>query len=91
MQVLTITSPRGTITIPKKLRDLAELPKQAVLAVSYDNGKFILEPINSVAPYPIREYTDAEIAQFLEDDKLDPLLAKKLDKKFGFKPFSTFK
>lgn len=89
--IIIVTSPRGTVTIPKKFRDAAGLSKQAVLTAFYQNGKFIFEPMTSTPTYPVREYSDAEIAQFLEDDKLDPKLAKKLDKKFGFKPFSSSK
>ncbi len=87
---ITVTTPRGTVTIPKKLREKAGIKKQTALTTWYENGKIIFEPIVS-DPYSIREYTDEEIAQFLEDDKLDPKLAKKLDKKFGFKPFSSSK
>ena len=89
-RLVTVTSPRGTVTIPKKFRQEAKLQKNAILMASYRDGKFIFEPLPQ-SPYPVREYTDEEIAQFLEDDKLDSKLAKKLDKKFGFRPFSSSK
>ena len=89
-KLVTLSSPRGTVTIPKKIRQKANLQENAILLASYSDGKIIFEPLPE-SPYPVREYTDAEIAQFLEDDKLDPKLAKKLDQKFGFKPFSSSK
>lgn len=86
MQTLVRLQPKGLITIPKKIRDAAGFVENSHLNISFQNGKVTLEPIRSYS-YPIRSYTDEEIAQFLKDDKLDPKLARKLTQKFGFKPF----
>ena len=87
MQTLVRVQSKGLITLPKKIRDEVGFQENSHLKITTENGRVILEPAKTFSS-PIRVYTDEEIAQFLEDDKLDPDLAKKFDKKFGFKPFS---
>ena len=87
MQTLIRIQSKGLVTIPKKVRDELDLQENSHLKVSVQNGKVVLEPARTRS-YPIRIYSDAEIAQFLEYDKLDPKLAKKLEKKFGVDFFS---
>mgnify|MGYP001559891256 CR=1 FL=1 len=82
MQTLVRIQPKGLITLPKKIRDQLNLSENSHLRISVQGGKVVLDPLQARS-FPIRIYTDAEIDQFLKDDKLDPELAKKLDQKFG--------
>lgn len=82
MQTLIRVQSKGLITLPKKIRDELNLSENSHLKISIQNGKVVLDPLQ-VRSFPIRIYTDEEIEQFLEDDKLDPKLAKKLEQKFG--------
>lgn len=77
--------PKGTFTLPKPLRTLANLPDGSFLKARIDLGRIILEPARMIS-YPIRQYTDEEIDEFLQEDKkLDPKVSSSLNKKFGIK------
>lgn len=78
-------TPRGTVTIPKKIRDKAGLKGKSLLFSSLQNGKIILEPVSGYS-YPVRSYTNEEIQEFLRQDQdLNPKVAKKLYQKFSVK------
>lgn len=77
--------PKGTFTLPKPLRTLANLPDGSFLRARLDFGRIILEPTRMIS-YPIRQYTDEEIDGFLQEDKkLNPKIVSALNKKFGIK------
>lgn len=77
--------PKGTFTLPKPLRTLANLPDGSFLKARIDLGRIILEPARMIS-YPVRQYTDEEIDGFLQEDKkLNPKIASTLNKKFGIK------
>lgn len=84
MQLIQIGS-KGTFTLPKSLRTLTNLDDGSFVKASVAMGKIILEPARVIS-YPVRQYSDEDIDNFLEDDKkLDPQIASALDKKFGIK------
>ena len=59
--------PRGTLTIPKKLRDSVGLRENTLVKVIKEKGRLIIEPVRTL-PYPVRSYTIEEIDEFLELD-----------------------
>jgi bifunctional DNA-binding transcriptional regulator/antitoxin component of YhaV-PrlF toxin-antitoxin module len=62
--------PKGVITIPKKLRKHAGLMDRVLVRAKAQKGKITLEPIYTT-PYPIRTFSDEEINEWLELDKLE--------------------
>lgn len=55
---------RGTITLPKKLREALALKEDSVLRVSEKNGALLLEP-----PASVDEQVLSDIKQGIEDIK----------------------
>lgn len=77
--------PKGTFTLPKSLRTLTNLTDGAFVKASVAMGKIVLEPARVIS-CPVRQYTDEDIEDFLEEDKkLDSKIISALDKKFGIK------
>jgi len=84
-EILLQMGPKGVFTLPKALRSRANIADGAYVKAILNSGKITLEPVKMVA-YPVREYTDEEVDEFLkEDKKLDSKVAAALDKKFGIK------
>lgn len=59
MSTIVQINPRGTLTIPKELRERFGLSRQAILDETEDG--LVLRP---AATYPIEIYTDERIADF---------------------------
>jgi len=62
--------PKGLITIPKKMRDQLKLTDQSVLRISRQGQQLILEPV-TILDYPVRQYTDQEVQEYLNYDRLE--------------------
>lgn len=70
---------RGQVTIPKKIRLEAGINNNATVIITTEPGRIILEQAG-ITPYPIREYTDREIEQFIKDDQIDGAIKVKANK-----------
>ncbi len=62
--------PKGTMTIPKKLRQQAGFTDRGLVRVKAQKGKITLEQVYTT-PYPVRTFTDEEINEWLELDRTD--------------------
>ena len=60
--------PKGLITIPKKIRDSVGIAERGLLRIRADRGKITIEPVRTL-PYPVRSYTDKELAEFIALDE----------------------
>lgn len=69
--------PKGLLTIPKSLRLRLGFVENSLVRVKEEKGRLIMEAVRTL-PYPVRNYTDDEIALFLE---LDRKQSKELKKK----------
>jgi AbrB family looped-hinge helix DNA binding protein len=83
MTQIVKTLNKGQVTIPAKLRKKLGIKKDDYLRAYVRNKKLILEPLDfkeeSVKKY-IRTFSDKEINEWLELDKLDPKTQKIADK-----------
>lgn len=61
---------RGQVTIPKKIRQQAGISDSATVMIVTEPGRIILEQVG-ITPYPLREYSNQEIKQFIRDDHLN--------------------
>lgn len=82
--ILVKTLNKGQVTIPAKLRRKIGIKKNSYLRAYSKGRKVVLEPISletfgSLEKY-IREFTDEEIAEWLELDKLEGETLKKAKK-----------
>lgn len=68
---------KGQITLPKSLREKVGIEQDMPLGVVVSRGKVILEPL-AITPYPLREYSRAQIEQFVKEDQIKPLTSRKL-------------
>lgn len=71
--------PRGILTIPKKLRRFIGLADNTFVKISGNKYRLIIEPVKLV-PYPVRNYNDSDIKDFVD---LDSKESKKQDKLSG--------
>lgn len=68
--------PRGTFTVPKKLRE-GLFDEKGMAKITRVGRKLVIEPVRTL-PYPVRTYNSNEIDEFLElDDKETKELKKK--------------
>lgn len=65
--------PKGQITIPVKFRRQLGVEEQSYLRVALEEGRLVIKPVKSnwEEKY-IRKYSEDEIEEFLEADKLSP-------------------
>ncbi|OGE25334.1 hypothetical protein A3C26_00710 [Candidatus Daviesbacteria bacterium RIFCSPHIGHO2_02_FULL_39_12] len=70
---------KGMVTIPKEWRDELGLEEGQIVKAQRMGNKVIIE--SSSEPLPYRIFNDEEIEQWLKDDKLPKILAKKIDNK----------
>lgn len=67
---------KGMVTLPKKWReDLGISEGDIVKAAKKDGKRVVIEVKKNTVPYRI--YSDADIEQFLKEDKLPKSLARK--------------
>lgn len=59
---------KGLITIPKKMRDTIGVVERSLVRLRADQGKITIEPVRTL-PYPVRSYTDKELAEFIAFDE----------------------
>ena len=68
---------KGLLTIPKKIRENLGLKENGFIRLKVTKGSLLLEPVCTL-PYPVRSYTDEELAEFIELDRQE---SKELRKK----------
>jgi len=69
---------KGQITIPAEFRQKLGIDANTLLDISLVEGKLEIIPIRIRGAEPLREYTDDDIQQFLEADKIDAQTAGKV-------------
>jgi len=62
---------RGQITIPREFRRQLGLKEGDLLRIALVGGKIEITPLGSPQELGLRVYTEAEIRQFLEEDRID--------------------
>ena len=64
---------RGQITIPIEFRKKLGIDANTILSLALRGNKIEIVPaiVREVGEEELREYTDKEISQFLQDDKID--------------------
>ncbi|MBI2326979.1 AbrB/MazE/SpoVT family DNA-binding domain-containing protein [Candidatus Curtissbacteria bacterium] len=68
---------KGMVTLPKKWRQDLGMIMGDVVKAKKEGSKITIEPQKS-SSVPYRIYSDAEIDQFIKEDKLEKRLAKKI-------------
>lgn len=70
--ILVKPTSRGQITLPKSIRQKLSVTCSTYLNVSVKGNEIILQPVDVKVEEikNIRIYTDKQIAEFLEEDKL---------------------
>lgn len=76
--------PRGQITIPAAFRERLGIDANTLLRLTVRGNKIEITPV-AVAEKgeELREYSDAEVAEFLREDKIDAETAKAVRRLLG--------
>ncbi len=69
--------PKGLVTIPKKMRQNLAMAENSLMRIKQEKGRLILEPVRTL-PYPVRSYTEDEVKEFIESDKKESKVLKKM-------------
>lgn len=71
--------PKGLITIPKQWRQELGFEENGLARLRRLGNRLILEPVNVVS-YRLRNYSKEEIEQFIKEDRINPVLRRKVKK-----------
>ncbi len=74
---------KGMLTLPKKWRDGSGLQSGDVVKAKKEAGKVIIDLQEQSKETPYRIYTDAQIDQFLKEDKITDKLSAKVESKLS--------
>lgn len=66
---------RGTVTIPRELRDILGVRRGGLVSAEITDGKVVLEPAMLTA---YRIYSDDEVAHLRQEDTMSPAEAARL-------------
>jgi AbrB family looped-hinge helix DNA binding protein len=70
---------RGQVSIPKAVLDQLGIEAETILLVeATDDGSIMLRP---AGVYPIEIYSDARVAEFMEEDQISDDLRERIKKK----------
>ena len=70
---------RGQVSIPKAVLEQLGIEAEAILLVeATEDGAILLRP---AGVYPIEIYSDARVAEFMEENRIDENLRQKIRKK----------
>jgi AbrB family looped-hinge helix DNA binding protein len=78
-----IVSPRGQITLPKRVRARLGSPPGSVLLLREEAGRIVLDP---AAVTPISLYADEEIERLVGADRVGPRERAALRRRWGVQP-----
>jgi len=79
MNTILKVNSRGTVTLPKALRNVLGVVNGGTLMYSFKEGDVVLQP---AVTYPVEIYTDERIAEFQEDDAaIGDIMDKYFEKK----------
>ncbi len=70
---------KGMVTIPKEWRDELGLEEGEIVKAQKIGNKMVIESGTERVPYRI--FSNEEIEQWLKEDRLPPVLAKKIERK----------
>lgn len=74
---------KGMLTLPKRWRDESGLQTGDVVKAKKEGNKVVILLQEQTNQVPYRVYSDAEIEEFLEEDKLPKPLALKVGNKLS--------
>ena len=77
-----VVSPRGQITLPKRVRARLRLAPGSVLLLREEAGKIVLHP---AAVTPVSLYSEEEIERLVEADRMSPRERAALRRRWGLK------
>ena len=66
---------KGQITIPSTMRRALGIDETSLLAIRVDGDRLIISKLTPRDEDGVRVFSDEEIAEFLEEDKISPELA----------------
>ena len=76
----------GQITIPQEILSALSIADCSLVQVGIDGDKIVISKLELETDRDVRIYSDEEIAEFLEADKLSPELAEWARTRLGEKP-----
>ena len=77
---------KGQITIPIAFRKQLGITENTILGIVLKEGKIEISPLRPVEQEKtLREYSDAEIRQFLKEDRIAPQTAARVRRLLGKK------
>ena len=76
---------KGMITLPKRWRSEMGIETGDIVKAKKAENKVVIELQEQVGQVPYRVYSDAEIDEFLEEDKLPDDLAASVQRKLSTK------
>jgi bifunctional DNA-binding transcriptional regulator/antitoxin component of YhaV-PrlF toxin-antitoxin module len=68
---------KGQITVPRDFREALGIGIGTLLSVSLVGDHLVVTPIGD-EPSSIRRYSEDDVARFLEEDRLDPVTARRV-------------
>lgn len=71
---------KGMVTLPKKWREELGVGTGDIVKAKKEGDKIVIEAPQQSKKTPYRVYSDSEIDEFLEEDKLTTDFAKKVQK-----------
>ncbi len=77
-----VVSPRGQITLPKRVRARLRLTPGSVVLLREEAGKLVLDP---AAVIPIEHYSDEQIERLLTQDRMTAADRAAIRRRWGVK------
>lgn len=76
LSTFILTSEEGQITIPDHMLAALGITEPTVVIIAVVDGKLVIEKLDDPPEGSVREYSDEEIAEFLEEDRIPDELAQ---------------
>lgn len=73
---LTRTNQEGQVTIPGDMLRALGITEPTLMTVTLEGDRLVLSKMDDDSRASVREYSDEEIAEFMEVDRISPELAQ---------------
>lgn len=70
--------PKGQITIPVAIRRALGITESSLLEIGLDGERIVFSKLDHIGDSSLRLYSDEEIAEFLEEDRITPEIAQRV-------------